>query len=504
MRRIYLLAVVLLKITLLQAQTEPLKVGDPAPKVKVFKWLKGEPVTNLERGRVHVVEFGATWCAPCTAAIPHLSSLSDKYSKDVDVLSFFIKEFVREPKDPNNPEYVKKVERFVQRHDNKIKYKVAVDDVNRSMETSWHMAAGLRGVPYSFVIDRNGHIAWIGLSTKYNVIDEVVEYVTGPNYRLSEMVERNEKEKSKRQNFNKDELFLAEGNGGRSDNFDFRSIFRKSKAKYRVASPLYITSEGWFHENLASVNSMPGRIQFVNMQLVELYNAAYADTLENIPLQRNPITWEWWAESNPYRNRSYGEYWYHPIVEVSDTTALGSTNWRKRQTRSIENKYDYSVQVPMKKASAGFIQKVMQRDLQNYFDYDVKVEIREMPCWKLMATNTAKKMLATKTPGKSINIIYPEDGSFVFKNAIVKDIIWVLGLKYGFQQLDLYNLSVEDQAPFIDATGIDYEIDFEMSATNQEDFQGFRKYLESNGLKLEKSTKPMKVVVIKDPKGKTL
>ena len=59
------------------AQT--LKVGDPAPKIEVKSFVKGEPVKTFEAGKTYVVEFWATWCGPCKTSIPHLSELQKKH-----------------------------------------------------------------------------------------------------------------------------------------------------------------------------------------------------------------------------------------------------------------------------------------------------------------------------------------------------------------------------------------------------------------------------------------
>lgn len=53
--------ITLLSTQEVNAQKITLRVGDQAPKIKGIKWIKGKPITELEKGKVHVVEFSSTW-----------------------------------------------------------------------------------------------------------------------------------------------------------------------------------------------------------------------------------------------------------------------------------------------------------------------------------------------------------------------------------------------------------------------------------------------------------
>ncbi len=141
--------------TAVAAAPQPtLKVGDPAPPIEVAKWVKGDPI-NLKSGRVNVLEFWATWCGPCKASMPHLSNLAAKYRGQVDFTGISVYENGKDP--------VGDVERFVARAAATLTYNVAYDDAkSRPVAKAWFEAAGLKGIPASFIVDRRGRIAWIG------------------------------------------------------------------------------------------------------------------------------------------------------------------------------------------------------------------------------------------------------------------------------------------------------------------------------------------------------
>jgi thiol-disulfide isomerase/thioredoxin len=135
-----------------------LTIGSMAPPIRVAQWVKGAPV-HLGDGKLHVVEFWATWCGPCRVSIPHLTELSKKYAGKVDFTGVSVWE--------DNDRSIKadaipaKVDKFVATMGSKMDYHVARDK-DGIMAKSWMMAAAQNGIPTAFVVDGDGKIDWIG------------------------------------------------------------------------------------------------------------------------------------------------------------------------------------------------------------------------------------------------------------------------------------------------------------------------------------------------------
>jgi thiol-disulfide isomerase/thioredoxin len=134
-------------------ETKSLKVGDPAPKLQPTKWLQGAEVTEFAPGKTYVVEFWATWCGPCIVMMPHMAEMQREYKdKGVTFIGYTAK-------DPNNS--AEKVAEFVQKRGPKLGYTFAYDD-DRETYGDYMTASGQNGIPASFVVDKEGKIAYIG------------------------------------------------------------------------------------------------------------------------------------------------------------------------------------------------------------------------------------------------------------------------------------------------------------------------------------------------------
>ncbi len=168
MWKIWTIAACLVLIFTLQARSQAtLDIGSDAPPITVSKWLKGEPVSQFEEGKVYIMEFWATWCGPCIANIPHLSELQKKYP-EVVMISTNIWE-----------EDVAGVEPFFKQLEPQIAYRVAMDDVSKNprgeMSLAWLDSIGRSTIPTAIIVNKHKKVMWIGHPARMeNVLKKII------------------------------------------------------------------------------------------------------------------------------------------------------------------------------------------------------------------------------------------------------------------------------------------------------------------------------------------
>lgn len=144
-----LFAALLLATPALAQDAKPLAVGDPAPPLSVEAWsqLPGgvDPQGGYDwealRGTTVVVEFWATWCGPCIAAIPHMNDLAEQFEGEVVFISV-----------TDEPE-----EKTLALREKRPMRSVLGFDTDKSM----HKAYEVRAIPKTIVVDKEGRIASI-------------------------------------------------------------------------------------------------------------------------------------------------------------------------------------------------------------------------------------------------------------------------------------------------------------------------------------------------------
>lgn len=163
-RSIFIVACLVLAVNAAIAQDYPpdakLKPGVPAPPIITAKWIKGDEVKSFEKGKVYVVEFWATWCGPCRAAMPHFSEVANKYKGKATVFSINTNELAYSKN--KKVDYIAKAEHFVERLGDGMDYAVGIDTRDTTMWSTWIKPTGFEGIPHAFIVGRDQKIAWVG------------------------------------------------------------------------------------------------------------------------------------------------------------------------------------------------------------------------------------------------------------------------------------------------------------------------------------------------------
>ncbi|MER9638336.1 redoxin family protein [Mesorhizobium sp. M0228] len=164
-----------------------LRMGSPAPSIKVEDWLRGEPLANFQPGKVYIVEFWATWCELCVAEMLDLMRLQEKY-KDGGL------EVVGVAADEDAPTAIEartKLDAWLTEKCSHLNYRIAFDHTGE-MNKLWRDPSFSLGFPASFVVDRDGHIAFIGHPMQ---LDEILPKVLNGSWRTSDEAKAADKER---------------------------------------------------------------------------------------------------------------------------------------------------------------------------------------------------------------------------------------------------------------------------------------------------------------------
>ncbi len=128
-----------------------LLVGSHAPDIKVTNWINNKSKQTELTGKFIVIDFWATWCAPCLAAQPNMNKLRNEFKDREDLIFLSISD---EPED--------KIQKLLKRFpfDSFV-----VTDTTGSTQDSFK----IKSLPTTFLINAKGDVFWEGVPSDLNV-----------------------------------------------------------------------------------------------------------------------------------------------------------------------------------------------------------------------------------------------------------------------------------------------------------------------------------------------
>lgn len=418
-----------------------LKVGDKVPDI-LFNDLVNYKSTTAKlsdfNGKYILIDFWATWCAPCVASFPKLNKFQKENNDKFQIILIandnkqLVTEFFDSRSGLNIPSEV-----------------ISPNDKNNTINRLFPHTS----VPHYIWINKEGYI--IGITGAEQASEEnLKKFVDGDELSLE----------------NKREQFVTPPN---YNGLVIDSVEKINGENMVSFNPLvqYQSVITKYDERVSigiSRNVIPGQPKMIDIRrfpIPSLYSIAY------LGLEKYPS--------------------FTKIYEFRDSTILEPVgiSMNKRNDWEKSNSYSYRLIMPPNTDSAHFMSK-MQQDISDHFNYTATIEKRKIKCY-VVRSNGDTSFLKTKGGRTSYNAsVY-----FIhLSNSSMSDFIFALSKYSNLTKSGDWHMP---NIPIIDETGYKGKIDVKFDA-NLKDPEEIRNELKKHHLRLELQDREINCLVIKD------
>ncbi|MEQ8318240.1 MAG: TlpA disulfide reductase family protein [Phycisphaerales bacterium] len=159
---------------------QTLSIGERVEAIDLEHWVRfdrpqGDPVKAFEPGTVYVVDFWATWCVPCVAAMDKISGLQEQYAdRNVRFIGVTEEKLSTVVRFLSTPVAVEEGQKPRTQYD-RARFAMGVDADASTAQLL--LPEGVRSVrPQAAIIDADGTLVWVGLP-KAEELPEILDAV---------------------------------------------------------------------------------------------------------------------------------------------------------------------------------------------------------------------------------------------------------------------------------------------------------------------------------------
>lgn len=388
-------------------------------------------LTSL-KGKYFILDFWTVACVPCVASFPVVDSIQNLFPEDLRIIHVGTQQKDRD------------VVAFYKKFEKKFNIKL-ISGIDSNVFRKFVHGT----VPFAVWVDKDSKIKAITGGSAINV-ENVRRFIRGEDFAYTDASFVN-KERVKPSVARPKEITLDQVIANP------KNVLLESKIqKSDINGP---------RGNWPDINSGVRNSTFIatRMDLVRLYNLAY------------------FGSNNYLQN----EFYPIPILSVKDSAFF---KWRYDKTS--DSLFNYILYSPRNRLRAEDIMNRMKDDLNKAFGYDVQVINAEMPCMKLIITDSLKLWKAISRPTSRIPETNwtIESGSNVVTQIPVNSLALLFSMYLPFPMNSLS----------YDESGIDKLIDIKIEG-DISSVENIRKQIRKIGIDFIYSTKLSRVLKISDP-----